>query len=163
MPKLGELRIPWFVKVLGFYSSVELTFVSWRRRSFLVGKILFNTHILRDPFLVEIPLIRINRTMQGISLHRYSWRPRQATLDSSAFSPRRSLASFETSCWLHRDDRRVSRGCRLFVVSFWVPSTYGKPMNSEEPLASLCVILWLSSTRTPLSVHNKNDVSDQFR
>ena len=35
---------------MGFYSSVELTF-SWRGRSFLVGKILINTRILRDPSL----------------------------------------------------------------------------------------------------------------
>ena len=142
MPKLGELRIPWFVRALGFYSSVELTFVSWRRRSFLVGKILINTCILRDPCLVEIPLIRVNRVMQGISLHRYSWRRRQATLDPSAFSPRQSLASSETSYRLHRDDCQVLRGRSLFVVLlFWVPSAYGKPMSSKELLASLCVIL----------------------
>ena len=30
----------------GFYSSVELTFVSWQRRYFLVEKILINDHIL---------------------------------------------------------------------------------------------------------------------
>jgi len=32
---------------------VELTFVSWQRRFFLVGKILVNTRILQDPFLVD--------------------------------------------------------------------------------------------------------------
>ena len=130
------------MRALGFYSSVELTFVSWRRRSFLVGKILINTCILRDPFLVEIPLIRVNHVMQGISLHRYSWRQKQATLDPSVFSPRQSLASSETSYRLHRDNRRVLRGRSLFVVLlFWVPSAYGKPTSSKELLASLCVIL----------------------
>ena len=129
------------MRVLGFYSSVELTFVSWQRRSFLVGKILSNARILRDPFLEEIPLIRVNRVMQGIFLHRYSWRPRQAMLGLSAFSPRQFLASSEISGQLHRDDHWVSQGHCLFVVSFWVSSAYGKPANSEEPLASLCVIL----------------------
>ena len=47
---------------------MELTFVSWWRRFFLVGKILINTCILRDPFLVEIPLIRVNRVIQDISI-----------------------------------------------------------------------------------------------
>ena len=44
----------------GFYSSVELTFVSWQKGSFLVGKILVNAHILRDPFLIQTLLIRVN-------------------------------------------------------------------------------------------------------
>ena len=101
----------------GFYSSVELTFVSWWRRSFLVGKILINTRILRDPFRVEIPLIKVNCVMQGISLHRYSWRSSQTMLNPSAFSYHQSLALSETSCRLHRDDRQVLWGRRLFVVS----------------------------------------------
>ena len=42
---------------LGFYSNVELTFVSWWRKHFLVEKIVINTHVLRDHFLVEIPLL----------------------------------------------------------------------------------------------------------
>ena len=100
-----KLHVPWLVRALeGFYSSVKLTFVSWWRRSFLVGKILINIRILRDLFLVEIPLIRVNHVMQGISLNWYLWRSSQATLDPSAVSPRWSLASSETSRWLHRDD-----------------------------------------------------------
>ena len=31
----------------GFYSNIELTFVSWRRRSFLTGKIFINACILQ--------------------------------------------------------------------------------------------------------------------
>ena len=53
-----------------FYSSVKLTFVSQRRRYFLVEKILINAYILRDSFLVEIPLIRV----QDISMYRHLWR-----------------------------------------------------------------------------------------
>ena len=52
----------------GFYSSVELTFVSWWRRSFLIGNIPINTRILWDLFLVEIPLIRVSCGIQDISL-----------------------------------------------------------------------------------------------
>ena len=52
---------------------------------FLVRKILINVYILRDPFLIEIPLTRVNRGVQDISLHRYSWRPSKATLDLSRF------------------------------------------------------------------------------
>ena len=45
----------------GGYSSIELTFMSWRRGSFLVGKILVNACILRDTFLIGTLLIRVNR------------------------------------------------------------------------------------------------------
>ena len=44
----------------GFYSSVKLTFVFWWRWSFLVGNILVNAHILRDPFLIGTLLIKVN-------------------------------------------------------------------------------------------------------
>ena len=57
----------------GFYNSVELVFVSWRRESFLVGKILINTRNWWDPFLIGIPSIMVNCGVQDISLYRYSW------------------------------------------------------------------------------------------
>ena len=76
--------------------------------SFFEGKILINTRFLQDPFLIEIPLIKVNRWIQDISLHRYSWRSSQATLDSSASSPRRSLALFESSRQLYKDAHQVS-------------------------------------------------------
>ena len=66
-----------------FYSSVKLTFVSWRRRSFLVGEILINTCILRDLFLIEIPVFRVNCGVEDISLYRPSWRPSKDILDLS--------------------------------------------------------------------------------
>ena len=74
-----------------FYSSVELTFISWRGRSFLVGKILINTCILRDPFLVETLLIRVNCGVQDISLCRYPWGSSKAMLDPSASPPHQAL------------------------------------------------------------------------
>ena len=79
----------------GFYNSVELTSVPWRRGSFLVGKILINTCILQDPFLIGILLIRVNRGVQDISLYTHSWKASKATLDSSkaSFSPSASLSS----------------------------------------------------------------------
>ena len=52
--ELGELCVPWFVRVLGFYSSMGLIFVPWLRGFFLVGEILFNSHILWDPFLIGL-------------------------------------------------------------------------------------------------------------
>ena len=48
-----------------------MTFVSWRGGSFLVGKILINLRILRDLFLISVPLIRVNRKVQDISLYKY--------------------------------------------------------------------------------------------
>ena len=47
--------------IRGFYSSVELTFVSWWRESFLIGKILVNARILREPFLIRNLSIWVNR------------------------------------------------------------------------------------------------------
>ena len=45
--------------------------MSWRGGSFLVGKILINLRILRDLFLLSVPLIRVNRKVQDISLYIY--------------------------------------------------------------------------------------------
>ena len=64
------------MRALGFYSRVMLTFVSWWRGSFLVGKILINTRILQDSFLVGIPLLGVGRGTQVISMHKHSWRSR---------------------------------------------------------------------------------------
>ena len=79
--------------LLGFYSSIELTSVPWRRGSFLIGKIFINTRILQDPFLVRILLIRVNRGVQDVSLYIHSWRPSKAMLDLSqvSFSPSTSF------------------------------------------------------------------------
>ena len=86
----------------GVYNSVELTFVSWQRGSFLVGKILINTCILRDHFIIGIPLIRINCGVQDISLYKHLWRLSKATLDPSrSLFPLTSLfpSAFLSSHW----------------------------------------------------------------
>ena len=51
-----------------FYSSVELTLISWWRGYFLVEKILINTRNLRDPFLIGIPSIVVGCRVQDISI-----------------------------------------------------------------------------------------------
>ena len=49
------------LRALGFYSSVEPTFVSYLGRCFLTRKILINAHILQDCSHFRIPLPRVNR------------------------------------------------------------------------------------------------------
>ena len=71
---------PLIVRAFEFYSSVELSFVFWWRRHFLVEKIIINTCVLQDPFLVKIPLIRVGYRIQDISMYRHSWGPSQVTL-----------------------------------------------------------------------------------
>ena len=39
-----------FLRALGFYSNVESTSVSCVGRCFLIGKIIINVRILRDPW-----------------------------------------------------------------------------------------------------------------
>ena len=70
-----------------------MIFVPWHRGLFLVGKIFINTCILWDPFLVGIPLIRVSREAQDVSLYIHTWRPSKAMSDPSKvyLSP---LASF---------------------------------------------------------------------
>ena len=60
-----------------------MTFVPWYREFFLIGKIFINMHILRDPFLVGIPSIRVSRGAQDVSLYIHAWGPNKATLDPS--------------------------------------------------------------------------------
>ena len=59
------------MRAFGFYSSMELTSISWQRGSFFVGKILISMRILQDPFLVIILLIRVNHGAQDISLYTH--------------------------------------------------------------------------------------------
>ena len=66
-----------------FYSSIRLIFVLWLRRSFLLGEIFFNSRILRDLFLIRLPLIRVNRGVQDIFLYTCAWRPSKTMSDSS--------------------------------------------------------------------------------
>ena len=57
-----------FLMVLGFYSGVESTFVSWVRRCFLVWKIFINVRILRDSSYIRTLLTEANRRVQDISI-----------------------------------------------------------------------------------------------
>ena len=76
-----------FIVAWGWHSFL------WQRRSFLVGEIFFNSHILRDPFLIGLSLIRVKRGAQDISLYAYTWRPREA-MSASSKVRLSSLASF---------------------------------------------------------------------
>ena len=91
----------------GFYNNVELTFVSWRGRSFLVEKILIKARIWRDPFLVGTLLIKVNRGVQDIFLCRYPWGSSKAMLDPLASPPRQALISSDGFSLAYRGARRV--------------------------------------------------------
>ena len=62
-------------------------------RAFLCREDSHNMRILREPFLVRILLIRVNREAQDVSLHTHAWRPSKALSDLSKFSLS-PLASF---------------------------------------------------------------------
>ena len=83
VPELGKLCIHWFMRVLGFLYQAGLTFVPWHIGLFLVGKIFINVHILRDPFLVGVPLTRVSCGAQDVSLYIHAWGPSKATSDPS--------------------------------------------------------------------------------
>ena len=48
-----------------------------------MGKILINERILWDPFLVGVPLTRVSRGAQDVSLYIHAWGPSKATSDPS--------------------------------------------------------------------------------
>ena len=48
-----------------------------------MGKIFINARILRDPFLVGIPSIRVSHGAQDVSLYIHAWGPSKVTLDLS--------------------------------------------------------------------------------
>ena len=48
-----------------------------------MGKILINERILWDPFHVGVPLIRVSRGAQDVSLYIHAWGPSKATSDPS--------------------------------------------------------------------------------
>ena len=62
-------------------------------RAFLCREDSINTHILQEPFLVRILLIRVNRGTQDVSLYTHAWKPSKALSDLSKFSLS-PLASF---------------------------------------------------------------------
>ena len=79
----GQLCVPSFVRVLGFYISVGPKSMPWSRSSFLIGENLFNPCIFWNPFLIGVFLIRGKRGAQDISLYTYVWRPSKVTSGSS--------------------------------------------------------------------------------
>ena len=91
----------------GFYNNVELTFVSWRGRYFLVEKILIKTRIWRDPFRVGTLLIRVNCGVQDIFLCRYLWGSSKAMLDPSTSPPCQALNLSDGFSLAYRGARRV--------------------------------------------------------
>ena len=108
-----------------FYNGLELTSISWQRGSFLVGKILINTRILQDLFLVRILLIRVNHGVQDVSLYIHLWRLSKATLDPSkaSFSPSVSLSSHTDI--VGRWDGVVSLWYHYFHFSEWTTKADG--------------------------------------
>ena len=52
--------------------------MSWLRKCFLVGEILFKSRILRSSFLIGLFLIRVKRGAQDIFLYTYACRPSHA-------------------------------------------------------------------------------------
>ena len=67
MPKLEKITHTLICEGFGgFYSSVELTLISWWRGHFLIEKILINTRNLQDLFLLGIPPIVVGRRVQDI-------------------------------------------------------------------------------------------------
>ena len=136
-----------------------MTFVSQQGRSFLVDKILINTRILWDPFLIKVPLIRVNRGVQDISLYRYSQRSSQAMLDP--------LASLFPSTFItiglspHSKTSRQLYGDALSDVigplaiqhrCFRSSSTCTKPTGQEGQSASFKYHDLNLMTRAPLSI-----------
>ena len=70
-----------------------MTFLLWHKGLFLVGKILINERILWDPFHVGVPLIRVSRGAQDVSLYIHAWGLSKATSNPSKVYPSPS-ASF---------------------------------------------------------------------
>ena len=57
-----------------------LTFVSWPRRSFLVGEILFASYILQDPFFIGLSWLELNmghKIFSHIPMRGSQVKPRQ--------------------------------------------------------------------------------------
>ena len=57
VPELGWIMRTCFLRVFGFYNSVEPTFISCIGRRFLIGKIIINGRILQNPPHVRILFI----------------------------------------------------------------------------------------------------------
>ena len=122
VPMLGNYVYLDLWGLWGFYSSVELTLDSWWRRHFLVEKILINTGVLWEPFLVRISLIMVGRRMQDISILGFletshaAWLHQAVSLGPVYFR--------ESICHLASPSRSWTRPLALWLVEclgrlFW--------------------------------------------
>ena len=138
-----------------FYSSIKLTFVSWRGRSFLVGKIIINTHILLDPFLVRTLLIRVNRVVQDfffIDIREGQARPRWTR--HRLLHSRRPLDPFEVPrCLVQRSSGIKVRSLAYGIVALVPPFSCVEPTSSLEPSTSSYVNKFTSFWEHPYHPH----------
>ena len=104
-----------------FYSSVELTFISWQKGSFLMGKILIKVRILQDPFHITILLIRVSCEAQDISFLSFlriswtAWRSCDPITVHIAFVTLSTVLHHVNVTWLcHRLDCTHPSSCTSF-------------------------------------------------
>ena len=119
-----------------FYSSVELTLVSWWRRYFLMDNIFSSIHILWDSFLVGIPQITVEHRMQGIPILD-SLETTQVTWVPHGFTTWQPFGTWWPLCtWRPIDTwrlsgRNVSRDVR---EGAWRPFGSWRPIDTWQPL-----------------------------
>lgn len=132
-----------------------MTFVTWHRGFFLVGKIFITMRILWDPFLIGIPLIRVSRGAQNVSLYIHAWRPSKAMSNSSKvyLSP---PASFRQLLILSMHYGRLIQAlhpstswwnCRLYGVVVYKGTS--KVVGLSESSALLHVIEFINLSELP--------------
>ena len=120
----------------GFYSSVELTLVSWWRRYFLMDKIFSSVHILWDSFLVGIPQITVEHRMQSIPILG-SLETTQVTWVPHGFTTWQPFGTWWPLCtwwpinmW-RLSGRNMSRDVR---EGAWWPFGTWRPIDTWQPL-----------------------------
>ena len=149
-----------------FYNSMRLIFVLWLRRSFLLGEIFFNSRILRDHFLIGLPLIRVNRGVQDISLYTYVWRPNKAMSDSSKVC----LLPTASFCQLLIPSMCFSRLVQMLLglkahslASRWNHRLYtwlfmkARPTSSSRPSPLPNMDKFINIINLPLSLYTNHD------
>ena len=133
-----KLCVPWFVRVLGFLQQVGLTFVSWHRGLFLVGKIFINVRILRDPFLVGIPSIKVSHGAQDIFLYIHAQvqaRPSKVYLSPSASFCQLLISSMHSSCLI----RGTPVGLEVEPSTLWCRLWMHKQGRWVHQVRQLCL------------------------
>ena len=95
-----------------------LIFVPWFRRSFLVGEILFNSHILLDLFLIGLSWLGLS---VGHKIFPYMLMREGQAMSASSKVRLSSLASLRQ---LHIPSMYYSRLVQVFVVFKVQPSSF---------------------------------------